>query len=312
MENRAHALAAGLFVLILGLATAACIWWFRQDRDELSYYLLETKQGVGGLNNEAIVRYRGIRAGKVESVGVDPKDPRFIVVRISLKDDFKLTRGTTATLTMQGITGLTYISLDDDGSNPELLTAPSGELPRLALRPTLFDAMATNAAKMINRLAVMSERLELVLSEKNAANMERTIANVSIASDGLRDLPEVIAGLRSALSPENMKKLNATVAHLEQAAGETPALARDVRQLVASLNQVSERVEVLLGNNESAHATLPRANALMKELTDTTRQLSRLLETLDDNPQSLIFGRPQVRPGPGEAGFSATTGASKP
>ncbi|MBX9849224.1 MAG: MlaD family protein, partial [Rhodocyclaceae bacterium] len=271
-----------------------------------------TKQGVGGLNNEAVVRYRGIRAGKVESVGVDPKDPRFIIVRISLKDDFKLTRGTTATLTMQGITGLTYISLDDNGRDPALLTAPEGELPRIALRPTLFDAMADNAVRMVNRLAAMSERLEVVFSEKNAANLERTIDNVSTASDGLRELPQVLAGLRSALSPENMKKLNATLVHLEQAAGETPALARDVRQLVANLNQVSERVEVLLGSTESAHATLPRANALMKELTDTTRQLSRLLETLDDNPQSLLFGRPQVRPGPGEAGFSATSSTTKP
>ena len=306
MENRAHALAAGLFVLILGLATAASVWWFRQDRDTLSYYLLETRRGVGGLNNEAVVRYRGIRAGKVENVGVDPKDPRLIIVRISLNEEFKLTRGTTAALTMQGITGLTYISLDDDGRNPEPLTAPEGELPRIALKPTLFDAVAEDAVDMVRRLSAISVRLDAALSEKNTANLERAVANLATASDGLRDLPEVIAGLRSALSPENMKRLNTTLASLEQSTGEMPALARDVRQLVANLNQISERVEVLLGSSDSAHATLPRANALMKELTDTTRQFSRLLESLDDNPQSLLFGRPPVRPGPGEAGFSST------
>jgi phospholipid/cholesterol/gamma-HCH transport system substrate-binding protein len=50
----------------------------------------------------------------------------------------------------------------------------------------------------------------------------------------------------------------------------------------------------------------------MKELTDTTRQFSRLLESLDDNPQSLIFGRPPVAPGPGERGYSGNQPSTQP
>ena len=306
MENRAHAIAAGLFVLILGIVTAASIWWFRQDHEDRSYYLLETRKGVGGLNNEALVRYRGIRAGKVEKISIDPRDPRFIIVRISLDDELVLTHGTTARLTMQGITGLTYISLDDDGSDTRPLTAPEGELPRIALEPTLFDTLAVNAGDTVRQFSSVVARLDKVLSDKNAANLERMIDNAAVASDGLRDLPAVIAGLRSALSPENMKKLEATLGNLEKTSADAKPLVGDVRTLVANLNQLSERLETLLGSGDAAHATLPRANALMKELTDTTRQFSRLLESLDDNPQSLIFGRPAVRPGPGEQGYSAS------
>ena len=312
MENRTHALAAGLFVLILGLATAAAVWWFRQDLDARAYYLLETRQGVGGLNNEALVRYRGIRAGKVESIGIDPRDPRFIVVRISLDDDLVLTRGTTASLTMQGITGLTYISLDDGGRDPRPLTAPEGELPRIALEPTLFDMLSANAVDTVRQFSAVVARLDKVLSDKNAANLERMIDNAAVASDGLRELPAVVAGLRSALSPENMKKLEATLANLEKTSAEAGPLVGDVRTLVGNLNSLSARLETLLGSGDAAHATLPRANALMKELTDTTRQFSRLLESLDDNPQSLLFGRPPVRPGPGESGFSAAQPAGQP
>ena len=153
MENRAHALAAGLFVLILGLATALGVWWFRQDREEVSYYLLETRSGVGGLNNQAVVRYRGIRAGRVEDIGIDPRDGRFIIVRISLDEDITLTQGTTARLTMQGITGLTYISLDDDGNNPAPLMAALEDSPGfimghvlMAEMSLLFEAKETVAA----------------------------------------------------------------------------------------------------------------------------------------------------------------------
>jgi phospholipid/cholesterol/gamma-HCH transport system substrate-binding protein len=312
MENRAHALAAGLFVLILGIVTASAIWWFRQDHEDRSYYLLETRRGVGGLNNEALVRYRGIRAGKVENISIDPRDPRFIIVRISLDEDLMLTRGTTARLTMQGITGLTYISLDDDGRDTQPLTAPEGELPRIALEPTLFDTLSVNAADTVRQFSSVVARLDKVLSDKNAANLERMIDNAAVASDGLRELPAVIAGLRSALSPENMKKLEATLGNLERMSADAKPLVGDVRELVGNLNGLSARLETLLGSGEAAHATLPRANALMKELTDTTRQFSRLLESLDDNPQSLLFGRPPVRPGPGERGFAPSQPQAQP
>lgn len=312
MENRAHALAAGLFVLCLGLAAAAAVWWFRQDRTALSYYLLETHAGVGGLNPEAVVRYRGIRAGKVEDIEIDPADPRLIVVRISLDQDIPLTRGTTAQLTMQGITGLTYVSLDDEGGDPRPLTAPAGQLPRIALQPTLFDVLSEHAVDTVRQFSAVVARLDRVLSDKNAANLERTIANAAAASDALRDLPEITAGLRRALAPDNIKRLETSLANLEQTSAEAKPLVRDVRTLVGNLNQLSQKLEGLLGSGESAQATLPRANALMKELADTTRQFSRLLESLDDNPQSLLFGRPPVRPGPGESGFAASPAKVNP
>ncbi|HTJ97967.1 MAG TPA: MCE family protein, partial [Rhodocyclaceae bacterium] len=109
------------------------------------------------------------------------------------------------------------------------------------------------------------------------------------------------------LSPENMKRLNETLAHVEKTAGEAAPLAREVRELVSNMNHLAEHVDVMLGSSggEAAQVTLPRANALMKELTDTSRQLSRLLETIDDSPQALLFGRAQPKPGPGESGFSS-------
>lgn len=291
MENRSHALAAGLFVLLLGIAAATAIWWFRQDKDELSYYLLETRDGVGGLNNEALVRYRGIRAGKVEDIGIDPKDKRLIVVRISLDKDIDLTQGTTATLTSQGITGLTYISLDDNGNNPAPLTAPSGELPRIVLQPALFDVLSDHAADMVKQLSAVMARLDRVLSDKNAANLERTIANAATASDGLKDLPEVVSQLR------------ATMHSLEQTSDTARPMMTDIRKAANHIDDVAERLNTLMGSGADAQATLPRANALMKELSATTQQLSHLIEKLDDNPQSLIFGQTPARPGPGEQGF---------
>ena len=71
MENRAHALAAGLFTLVLGAALAAVALWFNKDDIKLIPYVMATTSPVTGLKAEAPVRYRGVDVGKVEEISID-------------------------------------------------------------------------------------------------------------------------------------------------------------------------------------------------------------------------------------------------
>ena len=52
-------------------------------------------------------------------------------------------------------------------------------------------------------------------------------------------------------------------------------------------------------------ATLPKVGDVADETARAMRQLRRTVRSVDDNPQSLIFGNGPVLPGPGEEGFSA-------
>ena len=117
------------------------IWWLGQSDESTTSYVLETRRNVTGLNLQAQVRYRGIRAGKVTAIEPDEADPRVILVRINLSSRFKLTKGSTAQLGYQGVTGLAYVLLDDAGEPyPELPSGPSG-LPRLPLRSSPFTQL---------------------------------------------------------------------------------------------------------------------------------------------------------------------------
>lgn len=304
MESRAHALAAGIFTLLLGLASALAVFWLSGKREATSDYVLVTKGNVSGLNTQAQVRFRGIRAGKVRDIDLDPKDPRNILITISIDASLPVTKGTTAKLNYQGVTGLASVLLEDKGGNPEPLTGTDDEPPRIDLQPNFMDTLGDNAADLMAQMRQVAERTTTLLSEQNVKRIGQTLANVETATAGLsgsmKDLPQVMASLKQALSEENMKRLSATVANMEKASGE-------VAPLIANLQGVSKKLDALLGETggEITQTTLPRLNVLLQELSVNSRQMSRLLDQIEESPSMLIFGREARRPGPGEAGFAA-------
>src|SRR5713226_5436394 len=241
MENRAHALAAGLFTLVLAAALVATGLWFRKDDISLARYVVSTTSSVAGLKVEAGVSGR-------------------INVRIGVQEDTPVTQSTYAQLGYQGVTGLAYVSLNDDGSSGEMLKAADGELARIGLRTSVFDSgLDTNAT-----IGELAEHLR----------------------SGSKDFPSLVGDARSAFA-----NLGALSHKLEER-----SLAFD--RMSTSLDEVGNAARSF--NDE----TLPRFNALVEQLNRDTRALDRVLNALDENPQSFVFGAPRRKPGPGEPGFS--------
>lgn len=311
MESRAHALAAGLFTILLGLVAAYGAWWLSGKREATAEYLLVSSRSIIGLNPQAQVRYRGVRAGKVQEITIDPQDRRNIVVRITIGGRFPVTRGTTAQLNYQGITGLAYVQLDDDGSNSEPLTAPAGELARIPLKATGTESLTEVASQVLAQVKELAARINTLVSPENIGRLTATLANLESASAGLdrtmKLTPEVVAGIRQVLSTANVERLNRIVANLEQTSGQAAPLVGDLRQLAQSMQAAARRLEELSGaaGSRLVDGTLPQIDDLVRDLSGVSRQLSGLLREIDRSPQSLIFGRGPVAPGPGEAGFAA-------
>ena len=65
MENKAHAMAAGLFVLAVSALLVALAAWLTRDVGLRRDYELSTTEAVTGLQSQAAVRYRGVSVGKV-------------------------------------------------------------------------------------------------------------------------------------------------------------------------------------------------------------------------------------------------------
>ena len=74
MENKAHALAAGAFVLVVAALLAALAVWLTRDSGERNLFELSTRDTISGLQPQAQVRFRGVPVGKVEFIGFDTQD----------------------------------------------------------------------------------------------------------------------------------------------------------------------------------------------------------------------------------------------
>ncbi len=310
MENRAHALLAGLFTLLFLLLATLALWWLSGAREPTHTYLLETRGSVTGLNIQAPVRYRGIRAGKVIDIAPDDEDPALLLVEITLGRQYVLTDRTIAKLNYQGVTGLAYVMLEDGRAGGGRPLDTKGPLPpRLKIQPGLLNTLNDRAGDIANQFADLGQRLNRLFDERNLQNAAQALDNLAVASGGLKELPEVAAALRNALSDANLKRLQTLLVHLEKAAGEAAPLTAEARALVANLDSLAQRVDKLAAaaggiGERVSDETLPRVDKLLTDLAVATRRLDRLLDTLGDNPQAVIFGPATARPGPGEAGFA--------
>ena len=58
MENRSHALIAGLFTLLLGIATLLALWWFGGKHEVTRDYLVVTNKNISGIADQRSRRTR--------------------------------------------------------------------------------------------------------------------------------------------------------------------------------------------------------------------------------------------------------------
>src|SRR3954451_203949 len=106
MENKAHALVAGIFVVVVTVLLVVLAAWLSRDTGERDTYEISTRETVTGLQSQAAVRYRGVEVGKVAAIGFDPKAQGNVLIRLEIDRQAPVTADTFATLSYQGVTGL--------------------------------------------------------------------------------------------------------------------------------------------------------------------------------------------------------------
>lgn len=315
MENKAHALAAGAFVLVVAALLALLAVWLTRDNGERNLYELSTRETISGLQPQAQVRFRGVPVGKVEFIGFDHKTAGNVLIRISVEVGTPLTQSTFATISSQGVTGLGFIQLEDDGPSTVALVPNDDDPPRIPLKPGLLDKLLNKSEVIMDQVEAASTKLNKLLGEGNQQALMGAVNNFSQAADSINKvvlkMDPVVANL-----PKLSQEASATMKSLKTAADDVSKTANSVTATSERLNakggpidKVAEGGAALAATVETfSAATLPRLGEVAEETARAMRQLRRTVNAVDDNPQSLIFGNGPPTPGPGEKGFTAPGG----
>jgi phospholipid/cholesterol/gamma-HCH transport system substrate-binding protein len=320
MENKAHAMAAGAFVLAVSALLALLAVWLMRDTSQRDMYEMSTSETVSGLQPQAVVRFRGVPVGKVELIGFDNKVKGNVLIRISIDRGAPVTKSVFATVASQGVTGLGFIQLDDNGESAERLVPNDDDPPRIPLKPGGLDKLLKQSEVIFDQVEQASTKLNQMLGEDNQKRlvtaldaMGQAAINVSSLSVTMTSILNAQLGPDKTNIPRLVKNLDAAMVSLQDTSTKAGAAMTEIGITAQRLNEkggpldkLSEGGTALAAGVETfSAATLPKLGAVADETAKAMRQLSRTVNAVDNNPQSLIFGNGTPQPGPGEPGFGA-------
>jgi phospholipid/cholesterol/gamma-HCH transport system substrate-binding protein len=295
METRANYVWVGaVTLLLLAMVAAFIIWIARISEGERKEYDIFFRQSVDGLANGSSVAYSGVPVGKVEKIELWPRDQSFVRVRISIDEKVPIVIGTTATI--QGsFTGVSDIQLEGGkkGAPPIIEPGPDGA-PVIPTKEGGLGAILANAPLLLERLATLTESLNLLLSDENRQSISGILKNTDKMSGDLANatpqLEQTMVELRGALAQARQ-----TLAAFEGVAGKTnellgeegSSLAVQLRETLGSAESAMDELNKTLKSAQPAldqvsSSTLPGAEAALRDLRSTSRALRNVTEKIDE------------------------------
>ncbi|HUX17661.1 MAG TPA: MlaD family protein [Acidithiobacillus sp.] len=275
----------------------------RSERPGIAFDVISS-YSVAGLTLQAPVRFKGVRVGDVTAIGLDPANPRMIRVRIMVDKATPITRATFAELAPQGVTGLSYLSLTDHGTDFTPLPRVSGRPAEIPMHPSFFEVLSRNGESLVNRSNELADRLNSLLTDENRTHFAQTLTHMDQATDQLvrmetallptiKALPAMVAATRSTMVASHL-----LIAHLDALTVAAQAPLADTAEAARSLRGLSVAGE--RAANTLNYDTLPRVNRLTQSLMASSAALADLSHSLKRSPQSLLYGDRGPPPGPGE------------
>lgn len=325
MENKSHALAAGVFVLAVTAMLISLAMWLMRDVANTTLYEMTTTEAVTGLQVQAPVRYKGVAVGKVTSIGFDRDAPGNVLVTMAIAPDTPVTASTFATLGFQGVTGLSFVQLDDTGNSDQPLPDGPNGPQRIPLKPNLLGALTDRASDLLEKLSSATDRVEQMLGPDNQAALTTALTEIGAAAKSVQQLAATTdKTLQAQFDPQRgpitglVQQTRAAMQSVRSAADSTGKMtaawqqtARDTQQTLSRLSGPGGAVQ-RIGDSADAIVTgvLPRVEGLADDASRAMHRLQDMAGHLDHNPQSLLYGNGSIPPGPGEPGFQAPAPAA--
>ena len=300
MDRETNYVVVGAFVLLVISIAVSFVYWYSGQKEKHSYrrYEIYYDGTVAGLTAGSPVRYLGVDVGKVARIMLDPQDRKRVEVVADIEEVAPIDARTTALLSLQGVTGLLFIDLEEDSKVTASGPLPQGErYPVIRSAPSDLDELLRSLPALAKHAIDLVDHMDQVFSEENVRNFKATLANARVASERTPALLHQIEGLVDNLRHTSDEVDAAAVDFhrvTNEAAPDLKVTLANIRRISDALASTSDHLNEFIIQNEPALSRftgqgLPELERLLHESRDAVRDIRDLSRSLRQNPAELLY-----------------------
>jgi phospholipid/cholesterol/gamma-HCH transport system substrate-binding protein len=305
METKANHLVIGGFVLLMVGAAFAFVYWienFMNGGSSRQYHVV-FNGSVQGLAEAGGVLFNGLRVGSVKSLAIMPEDTRKVRAVIAVAEDTPVRENSRARISQQGLAGWVALEITPGTPDSPILQAKAGEaLPVIEadLGGAGGSVMSAVPEALGNANALFSRLNEMVASNQDlvhrtAKNIESFTGMLDQNKDDISAIIKDARGLSSRFT-SLADKLEGAV---DQVTGGDNSVVAQAQAAATSFRKLAEKLDKTLGDQadgltQQAKRSLREFESFMRDGRRMADSLDRVLQKVENNPSSIIFGGSQV------------------
>jgi phospholipid/cholesterol/gamma-HCH transport system substrate-binding protein len=300
MDRDANYVAVGAFVLLVIAMAVSFVFWYTDQQDKHTYqrYEIYFPGSVSGLTAGSPVRYLGVDVGKVARIMLDPLQHKTVQVIADIDSTAPIDDRTRASLSLQGVTGLLFVDLEQDPKAESTGVMEQGQrYPMIRSRRSDFDVLLSNLPALTTHLVELADHFNQVFSDDNVRSLKATLENVRVASEHLpntvREAQLLVADVRRTTQEVQgtMLELRSVIA---EDSPDVKAAVANIRLITANLASTTQRLNSFVTENEPGASrftqqSLPELEQLLRESRQAVRDFRDLSRSLKRDPSQLIY-----------------------
>lgn len=300
MDRDANYLAVGAFVLLVIAMGVAFVLWYteHQDKRQYNHYEVYFQGSVSGLNEGSPVRFLGVNVGRVMKVAVDPQERNRVQVVADIDSSAPIDGRTLASLSLQGVTGLLFIDLEQDHAADAPRELKQGQrYPVIRSKSSDFDKLLSALPVLAGHADEMIGKVNLALNEQNLKAFSETLRNAQLASakmvHTLEGMDQMATQMREAA--DEVDRMSTSIRGIsDQAAPNVGKILERARELTEHMAETSKHLDEFVAQNEKGVARftdrgLPEFERLLREGREAAKDIRELSRSLKQNPSQLIY-----------------------
>lgn len=297
----------GIFAVVMIAAAWAGIRFLRGfDIFSTNTQYYAAYDQINGVQNASPIMMKGVKVGTVTGVSFDPARSQKVILRLTIKREYRIPNDSEAKIFSNGLMGNKAIEITYGSSHTYL---EGGDTLRSSRDRDLMDVAGSELDFFKQKISLITSDLSRTLNtintlmESNAQNITGTLSNLNTITG---DMSDVFSGekdnLRAAI--DNLTKFSSMLGdnapRVDSIIGSLDGIARQLseQEFAHKLTDAVNNINELVAKIQSGEGTLGKLvndPALYASLNQATVNLSSLLADVEKYPGRYVhlslFGR---------------------